>query len=263
MLDTAATGTIPSTVKNGDIVDIFYVRDDTQTKNITYTVQYMLDGTPAAGETETVSVTVWINDPDTVVVSGVLPKTFIGYTLTSYSEAFPATIINGGVIYVYYTSDPIIPPEIPPTITIADTTPPTGPAPTITIPDEPTPMASSAAWALVNLICTILTALAAIYTLFAKRKEKTDENENEYLTDDSEDKKKRKARFAKSAKIIGIALTLIAVITFILTEDMGLRMVLVDKWTILMVAYAVFQAVDMIIGKTDKKSDDKKETARA
>ncbi len=124
-------------------------------------------------------------------------------------------------------------------------------------------MASSAAWALVNLICTILTALAAIYTLFAKRKEKTDENENEYLTDDSEDKKKRKARFAKSAKIIGIALTLIAVITFILTEDMGLRMVLVDKWTILMVAYAVLQAVDMIIGKTDKKSDDKKETARA
>ncbi len=205
----------------------------------------------------------WINDSDTITVNGVIDKSFAGYYLTGYSEAFPTLVSNGSIINVYYSLIPVfVPTTTDTTTTINDPTIPTSPAGSSTtqtpsaklIDDESTPLASGAAWALINLICTVITLLAAVYTFFAKRKNKKDEQ-----NDTDEDKKK--ARFTKTAKIISIALTIVAIVSFILTENMRLPMVLVDKWTILMVVYVVFQIVDMTIGRTKKATQKEKQTA--
>ena len=110
--------------------------------------------------------------------------------------------------------------------------------------DEPTPLAMGGAWALVNLILTILTVLGSILLLIGyigkKQKEREDENGNVILNAEGEaeaDDIKKKGGWRLASIIPAVA----AVIAFILTENMRLPMVLVDKWTLLMVVIALVQ----------------------
>ena len=112
------------------------------------------------------------------------------------------------------------------------------------IADEPTPLAMGGAWALVNLILTILTVLGSILLLIGyigkKQKEREDENGNVILNAEGEaetDDIKKKGGWRLASIIPAVA----AVIAFILTENMRLPMVLVDKWTLLMVIIALVQ----------------------
>ena len=112
------------------------------------------------------------------------------------------------------------------------------------IVDEPTPLAMGGAWALVNLILTILTVLGSILLLIGyigkKQKEREDENGNVILNAEGEaetDDIKKKGGWRLASIIPAVA----AVIAFILTENMRLPMVLVDKWTLLMVIIALVQ----------------------
>jgi hypothetical protein len=133
------------------------------------------------------------------------------------------------------------------------------PVPTAQLPDEDVPQANSAAggeWALVNLILTILTAIASVvlWALYFVNKRKEDEEEDEYLKANAEDDKEQELNRHGIWRIASIVPAIAAIVAFILTEDMTLRMVMVDKWTILMAIIALVQVAIIFLAK--KKVDD-------
>ena len=111
------------------------------------------------------------------------------------------------------------------------------------------------AWALLNLLLAIGTALASIILViryFVGKKEDDEKNENAKEAD--------KIKRHGGLRAFSILVAAGAIIAFILTEDMTLPMIWVDMWTILMVAIAVVQIIVMIAarrrkanGKNDKK----------
>ena len=136
-------------------------------------------------------------------------------------------------------------PEVEPKVTPEEPQPAAPDAgPVEEIVDEETPLAMGGAWALVNLILTVLTVLGSILLLIGyigkKQKEREDENGNVILNAEGEaetDDIKKKGGWRLASIIPAVA----AVIAFILTENMRLPMVLVDKWTLLMVIIALVQ----------------------
>ena len=99
-------------------------KDETQTKDLSYTVEYYKDGVLQQGDTQTVRKTVWVNDPDTLTVKKDEINTtnkYEGYTF-SYSEPtdIPDTITSGSTIKVYYVKADT--PDYTVTITPADIT---------------------------------------------------------------------------------------------------------------------------------------------
>ncbi len=97
------------------------------------------------------------------------------------------------------------------------------------IPDPETPAASanSGGWALINLLCIAVAAISATFALSAKKNEKDG---------DEDDGRAKRYRFAKFG---AAAVAAAAIATFLLTEDLGQKMVMVDKWTLLMGLYAI------------------------
>ncbi len=140
-------------------------------------------------------------------------------------------------------------------LTTAQPTPsePVQAATTENVQPEPVPLASAKAWALLNLILSILTVLASllliIFTLGKKHKgEQAEKGEAiEASNDTNEVKKKKFWRWFSLVPAIG------SVIVFILTENMSLPMAWVDKWTILMVVIAIIQALVAIFSRKRKK----------
>ena len=123
-------------------------------------------------------------------------------------------------------------PEVKPEVTPEEPQPAAPDAgPVEEIADEETPLAMGGAWALVNLILTVLTVLGSILLLIGyigkKQKEREDENGNVILNAEGEaetDDIKKKGGWRLASIIPAVA----AVIAFILTENMRLPMVLVD-----------------------------------
>ena len=112
------------------------------------------------------------------------------------------------------------------------------PAPT-TINDEPAPKTDNPVWALLNLLCMLATALMSLIMLirfFVKRK--------------------GGARIASLIPAVG------AIVAFILTEDMSAQMVMVDKWTIMMVIILAIQAGVAVLANM-KKNEDEEEASEA
>ena len=62
-----------------------------------------------------------------------------------------------------------------------------------------------------------------------------------------------------AGKLFGIAAAVIAVIVFFLTEDMSLKMVLVDRWTLMM---AVLFAIQCETARRVKKASENDEENR-
>ncbi|MBQ2218561.1 MAG: hypothetical protein II418_06435, partial [Firmicutes bacterium] len=121
-----------------------------------------------------------------------------------------------------------------------------------TIIDEPvTPAANGGGWALINLILAGLSAILAIFALTAKKDEDDEENE-----DDEE-----KAKKHRIAKLGATLLAVAVVVTFLLTEDMSQKMVMVDKWTLLMGLYAIGDG--LFTYKARKGKDEEEEQANA
>lgn len=102
-----------------------YVRDETQTRKISYTVKHICrDTNEQIGETETVTEKVWINSADTTLnVQDITLRSKTGYAYdgnTMDLERSENTLLNGGktiqngeTITVYYDVDVIGPDEIP------------------------------------------------------------------------------------------------------------------------------------------------------
>ena len=98
-------------------------------------------------------------------------------------------------------------------------------------------------WALVNLILVVATVLgAALHTVsYFINREKEDE---ETVTE---------KRF--SVRIASIAGAIVSVIAFILTEDMRNRMVLLDRWTLMMAVIAMIAGAAMILGRRNEEKE--------
>ena len=101
--------TIPDTIENGGVIKVYYVTDATQTKDLSYTVEYYKDGVKVTEDTQTVKDTVQVLKPDTLKVDklGINTKDkYVGYKFEKTNPTeIPNTIENGSVIKVYYVTD--------------------------------------------------------------------------------------------------------------------------------------------------------------
>ncbi|MCF2662943.1 S-layer homology domain-containing protein, partial [Oscillibacter valericigenes] len=107
-LDSTATGTIPATAKNGDVIRVYYVKDESQTKTLSYTVEYYKDNVKVDADTQIESAEVWVNASTLTVDASKINTTnkYNGYKLDSATTGtIPVSIANGGVIKVYYVKD--------------------------------------------------------------------------------------------------------------------------------------------------------------
>ena len=87
-------------------------------------------------------------------------------------------------------------------------------------------------WALINLIAAMTTVILGIVIIFLKKN--MESNQEEGLT--------YQKRYIWM-KLLGIAIAIISVVIFILTEDIALPMVMLDKYTVVMVVIAIIQFV--------------------
>ena len=135
------------------------------------------------------------------------------------------------------------------------------------IADNATPLAGlgTGAWALINLILTIVTTLLSILLLIGyigkKKKALEDEDGNVVLDENGKEVMEYEKNKKGLWRLISIIPALIAIIVFIFTEDMTLPMIFVDKWTILHVVIALVQVVVMILCKKKKDENDEDENA--
>ncbi len=126
------------------------------------------------------------------------------------------------------------------------------------IEDEEVPLAvmgdgSGGKWAILNLILTILTVLSSLLMLTFYFVGKRDKEERE---EEGEEELKRKGLI----RLLSILPALLAVITFMLTENMRNPMVFVDKWTLLMLLYGVMNAALTFF--SIKKREERRERTR-
>lgn len=143
------------------------------------------------------------------------------------------------------------------------------------IDEAGTPLARRGAWALLNLILTLLTALGSIALLITwfTRRQQDDEDSDETQSTvgarrtaarsgsadaepDADGKDDDRIRRHGLLRILSVLIAIAAVIVFIFTEDMRLPMVFVDRWTLLMVCIFVVQLVDMFFSRKKYPDDD-------
>ena len=135
------------------------------------------------------------------------------------------------------------------------------------IADNATPLAGlgTGAWALINLILTIVTTLLSILLLIGyigkKKKALEDEDGNVVLNENGKEVMEYEKNKKGLWRLISIIPALIAIIVFIFTEDMTLPMIFVDKWTILHAVIALVQVVVMVLCKKKKDENDEDENA--
>ena len=140
---------------------------------------------------------------------------------------------------------------------VAEDPNPQTPAPELPeqIEEEPAPLAPElevAKWALVNLIAAAITVLLALFRLAVYASDDDDDNDNEeedeQVHDDGEERNEEHRKRHRLLLVI-VALAVLAVIVFLLTEDVRLPMRLIDRWTPLMIAILAAQAVLVVLSR--------------
>ena len=136
-----------------------------------------------------------------------------------------------------------------------------------TIADPASPLSDGSgiggAWALVNLICSILTVLGSLIAVIRRKKDEEEEEQNAYMNSAEDDEEDNRGKKMFAAKAAGILTAIASVITFILTEDMRLPMILIDKWTLLMVIMLAVQIVAAVLNKKASEADEEEDDAEA
>ena len=99
------------------------------------------------------------------------------------------------------------------------------------VPDGPEPLSDYAKWALFNLILTIMTGVFMIlhFLVYPARR--------------------RKGGRRSGMRLLTVAATVIAIILFVLTEDMSLPMGMADRWTVWHVAILAAAMALAILGR--------------
>ena len=100
-------------------------------------------------------------------------------------------------------------------------------------------------WALVNCLCTIAVVIMSFlligFGIYRRIKYK-------YLTFDAERYIRVRSRIV--FRLLSILVAIVAVVTFILTQNLCLTMVLIDKYTLWMIAFLVIQTHLVILSKS-------------
>ena len=115
-------------------------------------------------------------------------------------------------------------------------------------------------WALINLICAIVTVLFGLLLLISKRHksedddEADDETKDQTTTNDDEDKEQEKKR-GLFTRVLAVLIAILSVVFFLVTEDMSLRWTWTDQWTIWMVVIGLVQIVVFFVGRKWKNVD--------
>ncbi|MBD5395792.1 MAG: hypothetical protein HDR71_16360 [Lachnospiraceae bacterium] len=107
----------------------------------------------------------------------------------------------------------------------------------VEVEDEEVPLASGENWALLNLLLMMITVIAGgIMVIGAVHSRKEEYGNNSH----------------NNLKLFGIIPAVVSVVVFFLTENIGSRMVFVNKMTLIMLCITVFQAVVMVLSYRKK-----------
>ena len=152
-----------------------------------------------------------------------------------------------------------------------ETTPKAEPKKEEKVEEEYTPKASPQYyWALINLICAILTVLFGLLLLISKRHKDEDDDEEDDETkqqtnNDDEEKEQEKKR-GLFTRVLAVLIAIVSVVFFLVTEDLSLPWTWTDQWTIWMVVIGLVQIVVFFVGRkwknVDNDDDDEDEEAQ-
>ena len=114
-------------------------------------------------------------------------------------------------------------------------------------------------WALINLICAIVTVLFGLLLLISKRHKSEDDEEDDDETkqqtnNDYESNEQEKKRGAFT-RVLAVLIAILSVVFFLVTEDLSLRWTWTDQWTIWMVVIGFVQIVVFFVGRKWKNVD--------
>ena len=119
---------IPAKVNGLNVPETYtahFEKNEKITKNLSYTVEYWVEGEGAARDSYKETDQVWINDPDTLQVKDIEMKVYPGYSFTRVehvaaekgffqwlkslipSDKLPETVGNGDIIKIIYTEDDV------------------------------------------------------------------------------------------------------------------------------------------------------------
>ena len=138
----------------------------------------------------------------------------------------------------------------------------TTPAPTAKpekIKEEATPQAAPKGhWALINLIAAMLSVVLAVAALLAKHAKEEDEEEkdDQVVESENQDDETVASKRHRTWKIVAVIDAIAAVVVFILTENLAHDMVLVDKWTVLMVLFGLISIVSTYFARKWHEEDE-------
>lgn len=92
-----------------NVIKVYYVTDENQTKELSYTVEYYKDGKKVENDTQVVTETKQVLESDTLTVKKSeinVTNKYVGYKFEKTNpELIPEVIENKGVIDVYYEKD--------------------------------------------------------------------------------------------------------------------------------------------------------------
>ena len=121
-------------------------------------------------------------------------------------------------------------------------------------------------WALINLICAIVTVLFGLLLLISKRhkdeddEEEDDETKQQATTNEDEEQEKKRGLFTR---VLAVLIAIVSIVFFLVTEDMSLAWTWTDQWTIWMVVIGLVQIVVFFVGRKWKNVDDDDEDEQA
>ena len=122
-------------------------------------------------------------------------------------------------------------------------------------------------WALINLICAIVTVLFGLLLLISKRhksedddEEDDDETKQQATTNEDEEQEKKRGLFTR---VLAVLIAIVSVVFFLVTEDMSLAWTWTDQWTIWMVVIGLVQIVVFFVGRKWKNVDDDEDEEEA
>ena len=149
-----------------------------------------------------------------------------------------------------------------------ETTPKAEPKKEEKVEEEYTPKASPQYyWALINLICAILTVLFGLLLLISKRHKSDDDEEDDDETkqqtnndDESKEQEKKRGLFTR---VLAVLIAIVSVVFFLVTEDLSLPWTWTDQWTIWMVVIGLVQIVVFFVGRKWKNVDDDEDEEEA
>ena len=185
------------------------------------------------------------------------------YDITKVVGTLTITAAPAPVIPAPTPRTPSVPQVITPVETVEKEETPKAEEPkTEKVEEEYTPKASPQYyWALINLICAIVTVLFGLLLLISKRhkdeddEEEDDETKQQQTTTNEDEEKEQEKKRGVFTRVLAVLIAIVSVVFFLVTEDMSLRWTWTDQWTIWMVVIGLVQIVVFFVGRKWKNVD--------